>query len=60
MKIDLLTVDFMKSSSCKKIITWELISPKCVHTSRIKVAVVKGDYADLCGLGLPLSLSLQL
>ena len=28
--------------------------------SRIKVAVVEGDYAELCGLGLPLSLSLQL
>ena len=26
----------------------------------IKVAVVEGDYADLCSLGLPLALSLQL
>ena len=29
-------------------------------TSRIRVAVVEGDYANLCGLGLPLSLCLQL
>jgi hypothetical protein len=28
--------------------------------TRIKVAVLEGDYADLCDLGLPLSLSLQL
>ena len=28
--------------------------------SRTKVAVVEGDYAELCGLGLPLPLSLQL
>ena len=28
--------------------------------SRIRVAVLEGDYANLCGLGLPLSLSLTL
>ena len=28
--------------------------------TRIRVAVVEGDYAELCGLGLPRSLSLQL
>ena len=28
--------------------------------NRIKVAVIEGDYADLCSLGLPLALSLQL
>ena len=28
--------------------------------TRIRVAVVEGNYAELCGLGLPLSLSLQL
>jgi len=27
---------------------------------RIKVVVLEGDYADLCGLGVPLMLSLQL
>ena len=28
--------------------------------NRIEVAVIEGDYADLCGLGLALALSLQL
>ena len=28
--------------------------------NRIKVAVIEGDYADLCSLGLPLALSPQL
>ena len=28
--------------------------------NRIKVAVIEGDYADLCGLDLPLALGLQL
>ena len=27
---------------------------------RIKVVVLEGNYADLCGLGVPLMLSLQL
>ena len=31
-----------------------------VDKTWIKVAVVEGDYADLCSLGLPLALSLQL
>ena len=33
---------------------------KMADRTRIKVAVLEGDYADLCGLGLPISLSLQL
>ena len=29
------------------------------HADRIKVAVIEGDYADLCSLGLPRSLGLR-
>ena len=33
---------------------------KMAEQTRIKVAVIEGDYAELCALGLPLALSLQL
>ena len=37
-----------------------LLEKKMAEMSRIRVAVLEGDYANLCGLGLPpLSLQLQ-
>ena len=37
-----------------------MLEKKMADKTRIKVAVIEGDYADLCSLGLPLALSLQL
>ena len=50
-------------SSHRFLSTWgavTMLEKKMADKTRIKVAVIEGDYADLCSLGLPLALSLQL